>query len=76
MTSDLTDELGFTLNGDPIHRGKVRSIIAPIKTYKPKKMELWVFRDYAHIMPHSIINTSLQTDPEDGEKSGSSDESS
>ena len=62
VTSDLSNELSFTLNGDPMHRGKVRSIIAPIKTYKPKKMEIWVFPDYATIMPHSIINTSLQTD--------------
>ena len=34
----------------------------PIRTYKPKKMEIWVFSDYSTIMPHSIINTSLQTE--------------
>ena len=27
-------------------------------------MEIWVFPDYASIMPHSIINTTLQTDSE------------
>ena len=64
MTSDLSDELSFTLNGDPMHRGKVRSLIQPIKTYKPKKMELWVFQDYSQIMPHSL-GTSLQTDSEE-----------
>ena len=47
-----------------MHRGKVRSIIAPIKTYKPKKMEIWVFRDYATIMPHSLFN-SVRTASED-----------
>ena len=73
MTSDLTHELGFALCGDPIHRSKVGSLIAPIKTYQPKKMEIWVFREYAHIMPHSIINTSLQTDPDavDDDEDGS-----
>ena len=66
MTSDLSDELGFTLTGHPMNRGKVGSIIAPIKTYKPKKMEIWVFRDYATIMPHSLFN-SVQTDSEEGD---------
>ena len=74
VTSDLSDELGFTLNGDPMHRGKVRSIIAPIKTYKPKKMEIWVFREYATIMPHSIMNTTLDgADDEDGDYPRASD---
>ena len=49
-----------------MNRGKVGSIIAPIKTYKPKKMEIWVFRDYATIMPHSLFN-SVQTDSEEGD---------
>ena len=63
VTSDLSDDLCFTLAGDPMNRGKLGSIIAPIKTYKPTKMEIWVFRDYASILPHSLFNS----DSEDGD---------
>ncbi len=45
VTSDLANEQSFALNGDPKYRGKVRSLIEPLKTYKPKKMELWIFKD-------------------------------
>ena len=77
MTSDLVDELSFTLNGDPIHRGKVRSLIPPKRKYKPKKVELWVFKDYAWIMPHSFItsNSMSYDDDKDIEKASDFDES-
>ena len=36
VTSDLANEQSYALNGDPKHRGKVRSLIEPLKTYKPR----------------------------------------
>jgi len=58
VTSDLADELCFTLDGDPMHKGKVRSLIEPIKTYKPKKMEIWVFRDYHTVMRRESFSSN------------------
>lgn len=60
MTSDLSSELFFTLSGDAKHRGKVDSLISPIKVYKPKKMELWVFREYSQIQ--RALETSLYSE--------------
>lgn len=48
-----------------MHRGKVGSLISPIKTYKPRKMEIWVFRDYATIMPNSLLSSVI-----DGQNDG------
>ena len=57
VQSDLTDELSFTLDGDPMHRGKVRNLIEPIKTYRPKRMEIWVFRDYHTVMRRASFSS-------------------
>lgn len=62
MTSDLCDELCFTLDGDPMHRGKVRNLIEPIKTYRPKKMEIWVFRDYNTVMRRASFSSNEMPD--------------
>lgn len=48
----------FTLDGDPMHRGKVRNLIEPIKTYRPKKMEIWVFRDYHTVMRRNSFSSN------------------
>ena len=58
VTSDLSSEVSFTLNGDPVHRGKVRNLIEPIRTYRPTKMEIWVFRNYSDII-HEASFSSL-----------------
>lgn len=58
VSSDLTDELCFTLNGDPMLRGKVRSLIEPIKTYKPRKMEIWNFREYHTVMRKASFSSN------------------
>ena len=66
VTSDLSDELSFALNGDPMNRGKVRSLIEPIKTYRPKKMEIWVFKGYHEIMHEASFSSLEQAELEDG----------
>ena len=58
VTSDLSDELCFTLDGDPTHRGKVRNLIEPIRTYRPKKIEIWVFKDYHTVMRRASFSSN------------------